>query len=288
MIQPVLSEMFLAFNEWYGEQFDQMLARYDADQLDAAPDFTLETDSWFEQPVQIKDALTGLLLYTGRPDQWPGDSDSDAVIEWAYAAAALCDEALPMPVARRLRAVSNAPAKLLRQLLESDWHPLQTDYEDPASLALSRLLEAIAPDLSPADLQAILDRLLLEEQPDELVTAALKVVFMQHREVSLPILSQSLRDALQAGKAVTGSVEQVMILLAEVGAKGHSADDFAAMRDAFRRAEHKQIAAICLGDFQDPRGIVVLKAWLEGHPEADRATRLEIAASIKRLGGEIV
>ena len=58
------------------------------------------------------------------------------------------------------------------------------------------------------------------------------------------------------------------------------------MRTAFRRAEDKQVAALCLGDFGDPRGIAVLRSWLDSHPETSRTVRLEIIAAIKRLGGE--
>jgi hypothetical protein len=49
---------------------------------------------------------------------------------------------------------------------------------------------------------------------------------------------------------------------------------------------HKVIGAICIGDYGDPRGISVLKGYLDRNPGGfDRQEFYEILSSIKRLGG---
>ncbi len=59
------------------------------------------------------------------------------------------------------------------------------------------------------------------------------------------------------------------------------------LRRAFREMPHKQIAVICLGDFADPRAIVLLRSWLERHAgQVDKPLFLEICSTVSRLGGE--
>ena len=63
---------------------------------------------------------------------------------------------------------------------------------------------------------------------------------------------------------------------------------FACLRSCFRGMQHKVIGAICLGDYGDPKGISVLKGYLDRNAGTfDRQEFYEILSSIKRLGGSI-
>lgn len=287
-LHPLYTDLMRQYNLWYGEQFELALARYDADALDAAPEILIDTQAWFDQSVTVTDAATDTQLFSGCPrDLLAPFADPQQILDLAWAAAALCDEALPTPVAERLLSDEGLRDQMLPALLAADWQQIQSDYEDPQSLALSRLIETLGPALRVDQLVSLLDHYMSISKPDELVTAALKTALASQHSLTVPLLTDRLQQALAAGQAVEGPVEALMICLAEAGAQGHGADAFDVMRTAFRRAANKQIAAICLSDFNDPRGIAVLRSWLESHPDTDRTTKLEIVAAIKRLGGEI-
>ncbi len=287
-IQPDLEQLFNLYNTWFGEQFNLALSNCSLAQLDANPVIEIDEELWFSKPLELIDAATGRVLFKGRPDQWQREeSEIGSILEWAYAAAALCDEVLPETVIQKLRANPAVIRQLVPQLLASEWEQIQAEFEMPESIALARLIEAVAPELTTSDLKAMLDRLMQTQLPDELVTTAFKAALKQHRDAAMPLIAGRLQAVLTAGQLISGPNEQLMIYLAEIGSHGHSSNDFAVMRDAFRRAEDKSLAAICLSDFNDPRGIAVMRTWLDNHPQTDRATRLEIAAAIKRLGGEV-
>ena len=286
-LHPLYTDLMRQYNTWYGEQFEQVLARFDAAALDAAPEIRIDTQAWFDQPLTVT-AGTGGPLFTGCPrDLLAPSADPQQLLALAWTAAALCDEALPAPIAERLVSDPALCARLLPELLQADWQQIQADYEDLQSLALSRLIETVGPALDVRQLEHLLDHFMMIANPDELVTAALKSALASRHSETVPLLTSRLQHALAAGQAVAGPVEALMIFLGEAGAQGHGAEAFEAMRSAFRRAASKQIAAICLADFGDLRGIAVLRSWLDSHPETDRTTKLEIVAAIKRLGGEI-
>jgi len=285
---PILIALMNHYNEWYSARFEQALAPFDADNLESSGSIQIDSTPWFAEPVKICDSQNQAVLFEGLPLAWLGEQPTPArVIELAWYAAALSDGELPALIGDRVTASPEILGELVSELLRADWSQIRDEEEDPASLALSRLIETAGPHLTTEQLELLLDRYMTTERPDDLVTAALKTALAAQGDYATAQLTIRLKQALDAGQAVEGPVEYLMIFLGSAGQQKHSAESFDAMRTAFRRATNKQVAAICLGDFGDPRGIAVMRSWLDSHPETDRATRLEIVAAIKRLGGEV-
>ncbi|MDD2533180.1 MAG: hypothetical protein PHC86_00555 [Eubacteriales bacterium] len=287
MIDAILYELMHRYNSWYGEQFEAALARYDAETIDQSDSIVIDSQPWFDLAQTIYKPGSDVVLFSGKPLDYLGKSPSPSqVIEFAWAAAAICDEAIPMPIANLIKDDLSVINALVPVLLSANWNQIHADYEDQESVALARLIELCGTTLTIDQFEMVLNHFVALTDPDGLVTDALKKALASQRDHTLPLLTSRLQEALADGKAVVGPVESLMIFLGEAGSTSHSPETFDVMRTAFRRADNKQIAAICLGDFNDPRGITVLRSWLDSHPDADRATRMEITASIKRLGGE--
>lgn len=283
-VDPVLSDILLQYNVWYGEQYHHALEQIQSES--EVLQIQIDSQPWFDQEVIVYDDQDQAVLFKGRPLAWLTDHPQPAqVAELAWHAAALCDDDLPQPIRKLLVADEASCTAVVECILGEDFNRLQADYEDPRSLAVSRLLLAVGPCCDDQTLNRILDRFMATVQPDDLVTDALKQVLAQHAPRSVQWLTERLQAALDKGLPVAGPVEALMIFLSEAGRKSHAPESFSAMRTAFRRAADKQVAALCLGDFGDPRGIAVLRSWLDSHPEAARPVRLEIVAAIKRLGG---
>lgn len=285
---PILTALMDNYNSWYSERFEQALAQFDAEHLEESGSIQVDCAPWFTEPVILLDDKTQAVVFEGKPLDWLGAQPTPArEIELAWYAAALCNGELPATIARRITSDPAILSALVADLLLADWNQILDEEEDPASLALSRLIETAGPCLTTEQLEQLLDRYMTTDRPDDLVTTALKSALTAHGDYATAQLTTHLQQALAAGLPVEGPVEYLMIFLGGAGHKQHTAESFDAMRTAFRRAANKQVAAICLGDFGDPRGIAVLRSWLDNHPETDRATRLEIVAAIKRLGGEV-
>ena len=285
---PILTAMIDHYNNWYGERFEQALSQYDAEHLEESGTIQIDAEPWFSEPLILVDDKSQAVLFEGKPLDYLGTHPEIArEIELAWYAAALCDGELPLAISQRLTTDPAKLGSLVAELLRADWSQIKEEEEVPASLALSRLIEAAGPFLSTQQLEQLLDRYMHTDRPDDLVTTALKSALAAHGSFAVALLTGRLQQALAAGLPVEGPVEYLMIFLGGAGRAQHTTESFDAMRTAFRRAANKQVAAICLGDFGDPRGIAVLRSWLDNHPETDRATRLEMVAAIKRLGGEV-
>jgi hypothetical protein len=285
---PILIALMNNYNQWYSARFEQALAPYDVDNLESSGSIQIDSVPWFDEHVKIYESQGQVVLFEGLPLDFLGEHPApDREIELAWYAAALSDGELPALIGDRVTANPQILGELVNELLQADWSQIREEEEDPASLALSRLIETSGPHLTTEQLEMLLDRYMITKNPDDLVTAALKTALTAQGDYTTGQLTIRLKQALDAGQPVEGPVEYLMIFLGSTGQQQHSAESFDAMRTAFRRATNKQVAAICLGDFGDPRGIAVMRSWLDSHPETDRATRLEIVAAIKRLGGEV-
>jgi hypothetical protein len=284
---PVLMALMNQYNAWYAERWDELLEPFSPDQLEQTGDLDVDSQPWFDQQLVLQDE-TGAILFSGRPLDGLGDQPLPGqVLRLLDHAAALMDGPIPKAMTGLLAGAGVAQA-VFSSLMARSWQaaPDAETSDDWQSLSTSRLLEALGANLEPDQLTAMLDKFLATPWPADLVTGAIKTVLAAHNDLSTPLLTQRLSQALADGAAVEGPVEYLMILLSEAGRDQHPPESFAIMRTAFQRAENKQVAAICLGDFGDPRGIAVLRVWLDSHPDTDRATRLEIKAAIARLGGE--
>ena len=65
-LHPLYTDLMRQYNTWYGEQFEQVLARFDAAALDAAPEIQIDTQAWFDQPLTMTAGAEGP-LFTGCP-----------------------------------------------------------------------------------------------------------------------------------------------------------------------------------------------------------------------------
>ena len=115
---------------------------------------------------------------------------------------------------------------------------------------------------------------------------SVKVMMLGLGEKSVPVLTDFMLN--RSDEEVTGPYEDMMIMLTHVGIKSPQNEIYQALRAGFRRMKNKVIAVICIGDYGDPRGIALLKGYLDRTTHTiDRETFYEALSAIRRLGGEI-
>jgi hypothetical protein len=82
--------------------------------------------------------------------------------------------------------------------------------------------------------------------------------------------------------------EYVLNALVRVGKNNKDDSIFRCLKSAFSKMEDKLLGALCLGDYGDSRAIPALRGYIEKNRSLlDKATFMEIAAAIKKLGGNI-
>ena len=65
-------------------------------------------------------------------------------------------------------------------------------------------------------------------------------------------------------------------------------DSFDCMRKCFRCMDNKMLGAMYIGDLGNPRGIRVLKSFLDsGAADGDRELFYQVVSSVRKLGGDI-
>ncbi|NCA99984.1 MAG: hypothetical protein EOM70_11485, partial [Clostridia bacterium] len=222
---PVLSDIMLQYNVWYGKQYHHALEQLESETMPWP--IRIEVQPWFDQELVVYDDQDQSVLFQGRPLAWLSDHPQPAQVALlAWHAAALCDDDLPLPISKLLSVDTAICSDVVAVILGEDFNRLQADYEDPRSLAISRLLLAVGPCCTDAQLNRILDRYMTTLQPDDLVTDAIKQVLSQHAPQSVQWLTERLQAALDAGQAVAGPVEALMIFLSEAGRSGHAPESF--------------------------------------------------------------
>lgn len=136
-------------------------------------------------------------------------------------------------------------------------------------------------------LDEILAKFVGTKMPDELMADAFKSYIAGIGDAAVPYLLRYLEEAFLRDDDLIGAYEYLIITLTLAAQETKDDKTFACLRTCFRAMPRKVIGAICLGDYGDPRGIAVLKGYLDRNEgKFDRQEFYEILSSIKRLGGD--
>lgn len=204
-------------------------------------------------------------------------------------AAVFCDDEIPEYLKIKLGSFgTTALPALARAAMSPSWESAGDSEEAPsadilgASAALKILGEWQAIDL----LEEVVTKFIRTGTPHELITDAFKCYITGIGEAAIPYLLDALEAAIARGDALTGPYEYIIIALTLISRETRPDKVYACLRGCFRNMLHKVIGAICVGDYGDPRGIALLKGYLDRNAgKFDRQEFYEILSSIKRLGG---
>ncbi len=134
----------------------------------------------------------------------------------------------------------------------------------------------------------LLDWYLEAETPDERTAESLGLYFRRFGAEGAALLGRRIRIEVQEGRSEQNGTDYLLQDLTAVckGDEALIAEAYPVLRDAFRKMEKKQIAAICLGDLGSVRAIPLLRAYIEkNYKSIDRALYYDILSSVQRLGG---
>lgn len=217
--------------------------------------------------------------------------DLDQTLEAFYESASLIDdEATPYPLVDRLLHFGDeACERLLKMVMDASWQPEEGEDENEFFVRFQPAVAAIrffgTAKYEPA-MEPVLTRFCSYSSTQEYIADSVKVMMLGLGEKGVPTLIDFMLN--RSDEEVTGPYEDMMIMLTHVGQKVPSNEIYQALRAAFRRMKSKVIAVICIGDYGDPRGIALLKGYLDRTVHTiDRETFYEALSAIRRLGGEI-
>ena len=241
------------------------------------------TDPFWKEKKDYLDGKTG--------EEFIGEMDMDAAMAaFDESAMLIDDEATPYPLVERLKSFGDpACEKLLAKVLDAAWQAADGEDENEFFIRFQPCVAAIrffgAAEYEPA-MEPVLTRFCSFESTQEYIADSVKVMMLGLGEKAVPTLIDFMLE--RSDEEITGPYEDMMIMLTHVGIKHPQNEIYQALRAAFRRMKSKVIAVICIGDYGDPRGIALLKGYLDRTVHTiDRETFYETLSAIRRLGGEI-
>ena len=284
------NEFFTLYNEELARVYDKELDSYGQDDQTGDPDF---------QEQLRNQVLNSMQSWYGRRFDQLGQSTPEEMIDAIgtaeeaigrlKAAAVFCDDDIPEYLKIRLGSFGESSVScLLQTAMEPSWEGDYSKEEAPSAdiLGAAVSLKILGEWQAFQTLDAVLPKFIHTATPQELIADAFKSYITGMGEIAIPPLRDALNAACRSGSTLEGPYEYMIIALTLVSQEHRSDDTFACLRSCFRTMKHKVIGAICIGDYGDPRGISVLKGYLDRNPGGfDRQEFYEILSSIKRLGG---
>ena len=276
---------FEAYNQAIAEAFERITENIDPKTADS-PDFftqirhaTLnDIQSWHQEPLA---AIGGKV-----PDDYLDELESvDELIAFTRLAARYCDEELPDLLKIKLgRHADQLKPALRKMATQVPYTSAETSDEVLEAATAIRLLgEWQEMDFVPI----FFDRFTAAGEPQGLIADAGQYLFEQLGQAGLEALSARLTAFHESAGVYTSAHEYLLVFLTQLGIKFRETDVYPLLRTAFRRSGRKVIPAICIGDYGDARGVVLLRNYIiEFEKELDRQLYYESISSIKRLGGD--
>ena len=242
-----------------------------------------ETAPFWKEKKSYLDGMTG--------EEFVGQLDmEEALAAFSESATLIDDEATPYPLVERLKSFGDpACERLLKMVLDANWQPEESEDENAFFVKFQPCVAAIrffgAAEYEPA-MEPVLTRFCSFTSTQEYIADSVKVMMLGLGEKGVPMLIDFMLK--RSDEEITGPYEDMMIMLTQVGIKHPDNEIYQALRAGFRRMKAKVIAVICIGDYGDPRGIALLKGYLDRTVHTiDRETFYEALSAIRRLGGEI-
>jgi hypothetical protein len=201
-----------------------------------------------------------------------------------------CIDDIPEYLKMKLGSFGGEAIYWLREsALSASWEGDYTNEDEPTdSITLSAFALKLLGEWEIADsIPEVLEKFCATETPDEFIADAFKSYIVSLDELAIAPVVEKLNTICESGDPFKTSHEYLLISLT-LASMNHKSDSvFNCLRASFRKMEHKVIGAICIGDYKDPRGVTVLKGYLDRNEgNFDRQLFYEILSSIKRLGGD--
>lgn len=242
------------------------------------------TDPFWKEKKSYLDGKTG--------EEFISEMDMDTALEaFNEASMIIDDEATPYPLVDKLKSFGDpACERLLKMVLDASWKPEDGDDDENEFFTNFQPCVAAIRFFGSAQYEAAMEPVLTRfcsfPSTQEYIADSVKVMMLGLGEKSVPILIDFMLN--RSDEEITGPYEDMMIMLTQVGIQHPQNEIYQAIRSAFRRMKAKVIAVICIGDYGDPRGIALLKGYLDRTTHTiDRETFYEALSAIRRLGGEI-
>lgn len=107
-------------------------------------------------------------------------------------------------------------------------------------------------------------------------------------EESFSVLVNILNSASKPENEFKVVHEHMLSMLVQMTPESKASEAFECVRDSFRKMNDKIVGVICLGNLGNPRGIAVIKTFIDtGLADNDKELFYEAMSSIKSLGGDI-
>ncbi|MBR5938720.1 MAG: hypothetical protein IKZ90_10740 [Clostridiales bacterium] len=242
-----------------------------------------QTEPFWKESKEYLDGKTG--------EEFISNLDLDALLDaFCESAKIIDDEATPYPLVSALKEKSpESSERLLKMVLDTSWEPAEGEDENEFFVRFQPCVAAIrffgADEYEPA-MEPVLTRFCSFSSTQEYIADSVKVMMLGLGSKGVPTLIDFMLN--RSDEEISGPYEDMMIILTHVGIKQPDNEIYQALRAGFRRMKSKVIAVICIGDYGDPRGIPLLKGYLDRNVHTiDRETFYEALSAIRRLGGEI-
>jgi len=287
-----LKRLFEKYNNTFAAEYDRLLnendtfGQVDIDNAEEALRNTVRHSirNWHHELLdQAVDSLSG-------EDVLAEIKSLSHAIELARYAAAFCDDEFPEIVKSKLASFGQPLIdSLLNDVLAADYSK-KTDQLDEDNLDLpiaAEYLKLLADWHCESCMPAILNKFAEAGDPNEILADATRYFLSAFPGPAQKLLLDHINNELSLKADLDTAGEYLLISLTDISREQRSDAVFNCLRTAFRKMNRKAIAAICLGDYGDGRGVATLRGWLERNEKFnDRQTIAEILSAISRLGGE--
>ncbi|MDN5314395.1 MAG: hypothetical protein PWP10_3145 [Clostridiales bacterium] len=221
--------------------------------------------------------------------------DENDLVLLAIHAAVILDDTMPRLILEKLyNAGADMRMVLLDICLNTDWS-WQDDSTENIDEQKNRnqqvccsLLKVLGQWQSAETMESLLDYFVSYERPDDRIAEAVGLYLINMGPEAVKPVSDRVTELIKIDPERQLVHEYLMMALASIGQTVKSDMIFSVLRDSLRKMANPLIAAACIGDYGDPRGIRVLRSWLENKlPSVAPALYQEMASAIKRLGGDL-
>lgn len=259
-----------------------------------------ELDTWYSR--KLKEIIPELQASELIPDtevsvsDWLADlTEHEMLISLALHAAIICDDAMPRRILIRLHEAGQDMRDKLRGIcLETDW-TWQDDQGEEFDEQKNRnqqvccsLMKVLGQWQSEETTALILDKFAGLNRPDDRIAESVGLYLINMGPAAVSPIIEKIEALLSQDPDRQIIHEYLMMSLAAIGQTHKQDEIFTVLRKSFRKMQSPLLAAACIGDYGDPRGIRVLRSYLEDKlPAVAPALFQEMASAIKKLGGNM-
>jgi len=200
-----------------------------------------------------------------------------------------CDDDIPLRLKEKFESFGDEAIEELENIaFNAPWEGRPKEDEPGLSIIKSNgALKLLGELKSTSSACEILAKFCDTKKPDEFIADAVKEYFVCLEEAGVQALMDTLNAVCESEKNFTVPYEYLLISLTSAGRANKIDEIYLCIRNCFRKMPEKVIPAICIGDYGDPRGIALLKGYIDQNQgNLDRQFFYEALSSIKRLGGQ--